>query len=134
MDLSRRQGVLNPQNQEQMYWDQKDGYIFFKMEGTSPVAPANLQHRFRYHIGGYGGFVSPGINNIREITLHMGSAVAQIRPEKAPKVHLHADILEFFANPSPVSIQLHPEVMLSDYSTTLSRNYQNMFRYDHVHN
>ncbi len=135
MDVSKRPGVLDPaQGHDGMYWTWNSGYIFFKMEGTSPAAPSDQDNKFYYHIGGYGGYETPGINNIRMATLDMGSAVAQVRPEKNPQVHLHVDVLEFFSNPIPISIAEHPLVMFSEFSTTISANYVNMFKYHHVHN
>ena len=135
MDVSKRHGVLDPaQGHDGMYWTWNSGYIFFKMEGISPAAPLEQDNKFYYHIGGYGGYESPGINNIRERTLNMGSAVAQVRPEKNPQVHLHVDVQEFFRNPTDISIADHSLVMFSDYSTTVSGNYVNMFQYHHVHN
>ena len=135
MDVSKRPGVLDPaQGHDGMYWTWNSGYIFFKMEGTSPAAPLEQDNKFYYHIGGYGGYEVPGINNIREKTVDMGSAVAQVRSEKNPQVHLHVDVLEFFSNPTNISIADHSLVMFSDYSTTVSANYVNMFKYHHVHN
>lgn len=135
MDISKRTGVLDPaQGHDGMYWVWNSGYIFFKMEGTSPSAPAEQENKFYYHIGGYGGYEEPTINNIREVTISMGNMRAEIRSAKSPKVHLHADVLEFFKNPATVKIAEHPTVMFSDYSTTISGNYVNMFRFDHVHN
>ena len=135
MEPNKRQGVLDPANgMDDMYWTLNLGYIFLKMEGISPVAPADQDHKFYYHIGGYGGYDTPGLNNIREATIDMGNAVAQVRTNKAPEVHLHVDVLEFFKNPSTISIAAHPAVMNDDYSKTVSGNYVNMFKYDHVHN
>jgi hypothetical protein len=135
MDISKRQGALDPaQGHDGMYWTWNSGYIFFKMEGTSPSAPAEQEHKFYYHIGGYGGFDTPSLNNIRQKTIDMGSAVAQVRSGKAPQIHIHVDVLEFFQNPILVSIAQNPTVMFSDYSRIISANYVNMFKYDHVHN
>ena len=135
MDVSKRYGVLDPaQGHDGMYWTWNSGYIFFKMEGTSPASPVEQDNKFYYHIGGYGGYEAPGINNIRTTTLDMGSAVAQVRPEKNPQVHLHVDVLEFFSNPTTISIADHSLVMFAEYSTTVSANYVNMFKYHHVHN
>src|SRR5690606_20878888 len=51
MDISKRTGVLDPtQGHDGMYWTWNSGYIFFKMEGTSPAAPADQDHKFYYHI------------------------------------------------------------------------------------
>jgi hypothetical protein len=135
MDVSKRHGVLDPaQGHDGMYWTWNSGYIFFKMEGTSPAAPTEQDNKFYYHIGGYGGYETSEINNIRTTTLDMGSAVAQVRLEKNPQVHLHVDVLEFFNNPTSISIADHPLVMFSEYSKTVSGNYVNMFKYHHVHN
>lgn len=135
MDVSKRQGVLDPaQGHDGMYWTWNSGYIFFKMEGTSPAAPLEQDNKFYYHIGGYGGYETPAINNIRERKLDMGTAVAQVRPEKIPQIHVHVDVLEFFRNPVGISIADHSLVMFSEYSTTVSANYVNMFKYHHVHN
>ena len=135
MDVASRHGVLDPaQGHDGMYWTWNSGYIFFKMEGISPAAPSDQDNKFYYHIGGYGGYETPGINNIRSTTLDMGSAVAQVRPDKNPQVHLHVDVLEFFSNPTTISIADHSLVMFSEYSTTVSANYVNMFKYHHVHN
>jgi hypothetical protein len=135
MDISKRQGVLDPaQGHDGMYWTWNSGYIFFKMEGTSPVAPADQDHKFYYHIGGYGGYDTPGVNNILQKTIELGSAVAQVRVNKAPEVHIHVDVLELFQNPTTIAIAEHSLVMFSEYSKTVAANYVNMFKYDHVHN
>ena len=96
MDITERQGVLDPaKGKDDMYWTLNLGYIFLKMKGTSPVAPADQDHKFYYHIGGYGGYDTPSLNNIREATIDMGNAVAHVRTNKAPKFHFHVDVLEF---------------------------------------
>lgn len=135
LDVSKRTGVLDPaQGHDGMYWTWNSGYIFFKMEGTSPSAPSDQDNKFYYHIGGFGGYGTPGLNNIRTSTVHMGDAIAQVRSNKSPEIHLHADLLEFFKNPVTISIAEHSLVMFAEYSKTVSANYVNMFKYDHVHN
>lgn len=136
MDPSLRKGVLDLTYEEVMYWTPENGYVFLKLEGTSPDAPANDGHHFTYHIGGFGGLdeSEPTINNIKIKTINMGSARAQVRSNKSPEIHLHVDVSEFFSNPESISIQEHPTVMFSEYSKTLANNYVNMFKYDHVHN
>lgn len=135
MDISKRTGVLDPaQGHDGMYWTWNSGYIFFKMEGTSPSAPDDQENKFYYHIGGYGGYDAPNLNNIRQTTVSMGEARALVRPDKRPEVHLHVDVLEVFKNPTPIKIEEHSLVMFSDYSKIVSENYVNMFKYDHVHN
>ena len=96
MDISRRTGVLDPaQGHDGMYWVWNSGYIFFKMEGTSPSAPIEQENKFYYHIGGFGGFDSPTVNNIRKTTLDLGSDRIEIRQETCPEVVVNVDVLEF---------------------------------------
>lgn len=135
MDISKRSGVLDPaQGGDGMYWAWNTGYIFFKIEGTSPAAPPDQENKFYYHIGGYGGSDSPTLNNIRETTVSMNGARAEVRANRSPQVHLHVDVLQLFENPTTISIADYPSVMFSDFSTTISANYVNMFSFDHVHN
>ncbi len=45
-------GVLDPLNN--MFWTWNNGYVFFKLEGTSPSSTAD-KNRIEHHIGGYKG-------------------------------------------------------------------------------
>jgi hypothetical protein len=135
MDISKRTGVLDPSlGHDGMYWTWNSGYIFFKLEGVSPSAPSGQENKIYYHIGGYGGFDSPTLNNIRTKTISFGSDHAEVRADKTPRIHLHADVLELFKNPTTIKISEHSLVMFSEFSSTVSGNYVNMFKYEHVHN
>ena len=71
MDVSQRTGVLDVSGAAtDMYWSWNSGYIFFKMDGTSPAIPA-MGGVFQYHVGGFGGYSSPQPNNLRTITLDL---------------------------------------------------------------
>lgn len=138
-DISQRKGVLDPGAgmDDGMYWGWNSGYIFFKMEGISPAAPLDPtgQHRFRYHIGGFGGYSAPTINNLKTITLDLSQAgVARVRPERQSNIHILVDILKAFDGPNTVSIASNPTVMFSEFSVRLADNYSNMFRHDHTEN
>ena len=69
MPIDKRKGVLDPSNSMDngMYWSWNSGYIFFKMEGNSAAAREDPtgNRRFRYHIGGFGGYSARTINNIK---------------------------------------------------------------------
>jgi hypothetical protein len=130
MDLSKRKGVLDPQLNPDMYWSDDTGYIFLNMEGTSPSAPAQSEHAFVYHIGGF----KQALNNIKTATIDLGTARALVRSEKIPEVHIYADVLEFFKNPANISIAENPNVELTEFSKTVAANYTDMFRFNHVHN
>lgn len=133
MDISKRTGVLDPTaTGADMYWTWNSGYIFFKMEGTSPVATAP---GFAYHIGGFGGYSSPTINNIKIISLDLSArGMPQVKAGKETNVHLMVDVLKFFGGNSNISIAAHPAVMFDPYSTTIAGNFTAMFRHDHTEN
>lgn len=139
MDVSRRTGVLDPSGgmNDGMYWGWNSGYIFFKMEGISAAAPVDGsgQHKFRYHIGGFGGYNAPTINNIKTITLDLSErGVAQVRKGKTSNIHLMVDIDKVLSGSTTVSIAANPTVMFSDYSVNIANNYAQMFRHDHTEN
>lgn len=138
MDIDRRTGVLDPSGgMDGMYWGWNSGYIFFKMEGTSDAAPLDPsgQHKFRYHIGGFGGYSAPTINNIKEITLDLSAGgVAKVRKDRSSNIHLMVDIAKVWGGSPAVSIAANPTVMFSEYSTTIANNFRDMFRHDHTEN
>lgn len=139
MDISRRTGVLDPSGgmEDGMYWGWNSGYIFFKMEGISSAAPVDPsgQHKFRFHIGGFGGYSAPTVNNIRTVTLDLSTAgIAKVRKDRESNIHLMVDIAKVMNGPTLVSIAENPTVMFSEYSLLLSANYVQMFRHDHTEN
>ena len=139
MDLSKRTGVLDPAGdmETSMYWGWNSGYIFFKMEGISAAAPLDNsgQHKFRYHIGGFGGYSAPTINNIKTVTLDLtAGGVPKVRTGREANIHLMVDVAKVLDGNTPVSIAAHPSVMFSDFSVTIANNYSSMFRHDHTEN
>jgi hypothetical protein len=139
MDLSKRTGVLDIGNADMgkgMYWSWNSGYIFVKAEGTSPQATMGPdgQRKFRYHIGGFGGFSSKTINNIKTKKLDLGRDRAKVREAKNPEIHIVVDVLKMFSGTTNVSFATNTTVMFSPFSTNISANYVNMFEYHHVHN
>jgi hypothetical protein len=136
---SERVGVLDPATGASgMYWNWNAGYIFVKVEGTSPQAPldpganANI---FQYHIGLFGGYSSPTLNNIKTVTLelHHGE-VAKVRRSGGPHFHIYVDILELFTKPMNISVATNPKVHAGPFSKNVADNYADMFILDHVHN
>ena len=134
--VENRTGALDPAGDAAgMYWVWNSGYIFLKMEGTSPVLPA-ADNAYFYHIGGFGGYSSPTINNIKTITLSTTGATAEVRKNKieAPHMHILADALKVLNGPVPISIAANPMVMFSPFSVNIADNYKSMFTIDHIHN
>lgn len=139
MDISKRTGVLDPTGgmDDGMYWGWNSGYIFFKMEGTSSLAPADPsgQNKFRYHIGGFGGYNAPTINNVKTIVIDLTSGgIARVRKDREANIHLMVDVLKMFSGATNVSIASNPTVMFSDFSTKVAGNYAHMFTHDHTEN
>ena len=139
LDVDQRTGVLDPSGgmDDGMYWGWNSGYIFFKLEGLSDAAPADGsgQHKFRYHIGGFGGYNAPTINNIREISIDLTAAgEAKVRKDRSSNIHLMVDIGKVLSGQNTISIATHPSVMFSDFSVHIADNLAGMFTHDHTEN
>ncbi len=131
--VEERTGVLDPAGAGAgMYWSWNSGYIFLKMEGTSPVSPMG---DFMYHIGGFGGYSSATINNVKKVSLTIpGSGKATVRTNITPDIHLLVDAKKVLNGTTNVSIKDYSMVMFNEYSVNIANNYANMFTIDHVHN
>ena len=136
-DISARTGVLDPASygDDAMYWSWNSGYIFVKMEGTSPVVPLNSAGKrvFEMHIGGYGGRTTVAPNNLRTVKLPLISK-ATVRKGIAPTIHLVADFLKVFDGPKPIRLAETNSVHNPAAAGPLADNYMTMFVVDHVHN
>ncbi|MDE3126315.1 MAG: hypothetical protein KGK14_12420 [Bacteroidota bacterium] len=135
VDISKRTGVLDPAGTAAgMYWSWNSGYIFFKMEGTSPVSTQN-GNIFQYHIGLFGGYTAPTINNLKTITLDLTArGTAKIKATKSANIHLLVDIMKVFNGTTNISIAKNSVVMVSPFSATIANNYVNMFSHNHTEN
>ncbi len=134
--LSERTGVLDPATSG-MYWAWNSGYIFLKVEGKSPSVAGNpgaTGDNFIYHIGLFGGYSSPTVNNIKSFALSKAGELAKISSSITPQVHLVADIMEIFKNPTTFSLATKPTIHVDPASKTLADNYADMFSIDHIHN
>ncbi|GAB4331540.1 MAG: hypothetical protein OHK0038_06490 [Flammeovirgaceae bacterium] len=135
MDVSARKGVLDIGDEntgKSMYWSWNSGYIFYKIEGTSPQSPLD-NNIFFYHVGGFGGYSSPTVNNIRTQKLSFGTDKAMVRHDKTPTVHLTMDVLKVFDGTTKISIAANPSSHFSSWSSNVANNYLNAFKYEHIH-
>lgn len=146
MDVSQRTGALDIGGAAaDMYWTWNSGYIFFKIEGTSPAAPFNASlggNYWWYHIGGFGGMTSKTINNIRTVKIKTkgdddaGEAEAaplKIRKDTEPHAHFYVDAAKVFDGPTALKIADYPQVMFAPYSVEISKNFEGVFSLDHIH-
>lgn len=134
--VEQRKGVLDPAGsmEDGMYWAWNSGYIFMKLEGTSPVGnPVN--NKFYYHIGLFGGYTEPTVNNTRLVKLSFGALTAPVSDSKSPEVHLLADVLKVFNGTTQLSIKANNSIMggQQELSQKVANNYATMFSVDHIH-
>jgi hypothetical protein len=117
---------------QKMYWAWNSGYIFVKLEGESPQA-TEAGGKFKYHIGGFGGFSTPTLNNIRTVTQTLSSGSATVKSGKTPSFHVVVDLSKVFGD--GISIKNHSTIMsTTSISDKVANNYVSMFRLDHAHN
>ena len=136
-DISQRTGTLDPTGAgADMYWTWNSGYIFFKMEGTSPAVTGGMGNEFYYHVGGFGGYSSATINNIKRITLDLtpSRGTPKVKASKSTNIHLMVDILKVFNGSPNISLAANSMVMFAPYSVNIANNYVSMFKHDHTEN
>jgi len=119
-------GALDPVNG--MFWTWNSGYIFLKLEGTSPAISSS---NFTYHIGGFQG----AIVNYKEVELDFEGDILTLNYNKAPELHFVVDVLEIFENPTTINMATFPAIVMSPNANaaTLATNYSDMIKYDHMH-
>jgi hypothetical protein len=134
MPSDKRKGALDISGQAQgMYWTWNSGYIFFFLEGESDQVVDD--DAFRYHIGFFGGFSSPTLNNLRTTTLSFKGDKAIVRKDKTPEVHIMLDLLKVFNGENfQLKISENSEIMFSATSAKVADNIKEAFFYDHIHN
>lgn len=131
MDVSRRTGALDVGGKAKgMYWSWNSGYIFFKMEGTSSVIPDSLDNSFYYHIGGFGGFQSKTINNIRTKSLSFEKPI--LLKKKTPVVNINVDVAALFNYKTPIVLAQNSNVMWGELSVKISENYISTFNLGNI--
>lgn len=127
MDIEKRTGSLDVGSAAKgMYWVWNSGYIFFKMEGSSPSAPEKQKNRFAYHIGGFGGFKTPMINNIRTVNIAMKKL--SVNSKQPAEVAIDVDVARLFDGGTPIRIAEKPSVMGGDVSGKIADNYISCFK------
>jgi hypothetical protein len=135
MDISKRTGVLDLTTAAaDMYWSWNSGYVFVKIEGTSPVITSS-NHAFQYHIGGFGGYSTPTVNNLKVITLDLTQrGTPQVKSGKETNVHLFVDILKALNGSTNMSFATTPMIHDLSAGKPVADNYADMIRHDHTEN
>lgn len=136
--IEKRKGVLDPgenPSHHGMYWSWNAGYIFLKLEGSSDAA-TSANSKFSYHIGLYGGYHEPTVNNTRVVRVEFGHDKATVSSTKVPLVHLFADVLKIFDGPGTqlkISEINSIAAERAQEAAQVADNYAQMFTYDHTH-
>ena len=135
MDVSQRTGVLDVSAAAaDMYWTWNSGYIFFKMDGTSP-AITGMGGVFQYHVGGFGGYTSATTNNLRTITLDLTSrGTPKVKAGKETNIHLMVDVLKALNGSTNMNFTTTAMVHSPAAAVPIANNYVNMISHDHTEN
>ncbi|QMU29122.1 MbnP family protein [Adhaeribacter radiodurans] len=117
-------GALDPANG--MFWTWKSGYVFVKLEGTSPQSQNG---GLVFHIG---GFQKPN-NTIRTISPSLNGTKLQVEGGKNPEVHFKVNVLNMFQGVNTIKFADLATTMGGENSVRVADNYVNMFTVDHIH-
>lgn len=112
-------GALDPVNA--MFWTWNTGYVFLKLEGTSPVSKSP-GHIIEYHIG---GFKEP-VNNIRRVKIDFPQALV-LKADGHKTVQLKANAAEVLKTPNTIDFSTLSSVTDFTNSTLIADNYKDMF-------
>ncbi|KPM47159.1 MbnP family protein [Jiulongibacter sediminis] len=130
---AERTGVLDiySYGDDNMYWVWNSGYIFFKMEGVSPVStkPGNV---FKFHIGGFGGKDTATPNNLKVIDTMLSEDLA-VRNMSSSTAHVVLDVTKVFDGINSLKIAETPVIMDMTGGMKVSANYSSAFSMDHIH-
>jgi len=136
-DVSQRTGDLDVTGvASDMYWSWNSGYIFFKLEGTSP-AITTMGGIYQLHIGGFGGYSSATANNLKTITLDLTTrGTAKVKASKAAGVNIHTmvDINKVFTGTNTISLATTNMVHSITAGTGIAANLGALFTHDHTEN
>lgn len=120
-------GALDPA--KGMFWTWNSGYIYTKLEGSSPQSTAT-NRLLTFHIG---GFKSPN-NTIRTVSPSFNGAKLPVRTDHTPEVHYDVNVLKMFSGPTTVRFASLPTTMGGPNSVLVANNYaQGMFSVKHIH-
>jgi hypothetical protein len=134
-DVSQRTGVLDVSGAAtDMYWSWNSGYIFFKMDGTSPSI-TTMGGVFQYHVGGFGGYSSATTNNLKTYTLDLAArGTPKVKTGKETNIHLLIDILKVLNGTTNMDFATTSMVHSPAAGVPVCSNYENMISHDHTEN
>ncbi|MEJ5996418.1 MbnP family protein [Pedobacter sp. Du54] len=114
-----------------MFWTWNSGYIFVKLEGSSPQSTAP-DNSLTFHIGG----IADPNNTIRTYSkLFAAGNPLRIRADKKPQIHFKVNAAALFTGKQTISFANLNFTMGGANSALVADNYTNgLFQLDHIHN
>lgn len=115
---------------EGMMWSWASGYKFIRLDGTYSSSTITDQP-LNVHMGSVG----TALDNYKEVTLDFPNTVF-VRADKAPEVHIKADIAKVFDGATSVNFADGYDQVHTDANETpiIATNIATMFEVHHVHN
>jgi hypothetical protein len=134
VDQGAQVGALDPA--KGLFWSWNSGYIFFAIEGVSPVS-TEADNAFQFHVGGYKEVSgsTTAANNIKTITLSFDGNKAAVNAAHEPEVHLLLDVKKFFngAGAANVSFATNAARHSPASCKDVAGNIPAAFTFDHIH-
>ena len=122
-------GGLDPSVNGDMFWSWNTGYIFMKLEGTSPSIPESNQ-AFTFHIGGFKG----ADKAYRQVNIDLGSTPLVVT-DKVSNVKLSADAASVLDGPHLISLKdFSYQMQPGPGAKKLADNYSDMISLESVQN
>ena len=119
-------GDLDPL--KNMFWTWNSGYIFLKLEGSSPSSDQN--NSIVFHIGGYAGWNKAQ----RQLTFKLPNALI-VRENSSPVIRCVVNVNEIFKTPNTIDFKTQNYQMTPGASAKmLADNYQDMISIGSVQN
>jgi hypothetical protein len=113
-------GALDPL--QGMFWTWNSGYIFFKLEGSSPSSTADL-NRIEHHIGGYHGQFKTQRNFVVQLEKPL-----VIERNGHYKINLQLDLDKYWRSVHEIKIAGNPIIMIPGALAKLAAdNFEKMF-------
>jgi hypothetical protein len=122
-------GALDPANG--MFWTWNSGYVFFKLEGTSPASTI-INNKIEYHIGGFAG----ANNALKVVTLPLpADKILKIKQDRSCEIFIETDLDKLWQHPNDLKIAARPATMTPGIiAKKIAANYCTMFTIKAVNN
>lgn len=117
-------GALDPA--KGMFWSWNSGYIMLKAEGSAPTA---VDGKFTFHLGGF-----KGENKVQSTkTYNFGTTALVVDGDRKAEIHMVANPARLWHTAEKLSVK-SVNTMPNALSKSMTSNYYDAIRFDHIHN